>query len=47
MTNKTPCEHCFCEEIYVNNKKHRRCCMCGVQRLAELEITWQATKHTT
>ena len=34
------CEHCFCIDIEVNGKKHRKCCMCGTQRLAQSEITW-------
>ena len=26
------CEHCYCEDVTVNGKQHRRCCNCAHQR---------------
>ena len=27
------CEHCFCENLKVNNKQHLKCCNCGTQKV--------------
>ena len=26
------CSHCYCQEIFVNNKPHLKCCNCGIQQ---------------